>query len=1033
MRFWRDLGIRGKILLALLPILMPVMAIIWVGYASSRDSSVTSGERLTNVILQNGAGKLNAHLAAQAEIFRNWSSEDIYGISIEFDTTEELAAHFEEMLAVAPGFTQLLLTDTDGGVIRAYPPVPSGSREPAASDLTNRLPIHVTDIVSEVLAAAGNDHARTYLFSYPCKNTSDEVNGLLLAYLDWSAVQQQVEAVGAALRESGFPGAYAAILDTQSGTALGHADRTLVGTRLDMPEAVLAWRETVEHAGLTAPFDMPRGREYASFARVTPPAALRANDAAAAAASPYDLLVFVPENNLLAEARRILRANLIMAGIILVLLVATILFVGGRIAAPIRRTVEFAKAVAAGDLSRRMHMEARDEVGVLTAALDGMADNLLAKAEMAEAIAVGDLSREIELADGDEHAADKDVLGRAMTRMKEAIQRLADDTNALIEAAVAGRLDTRADADAHEGEFRRIVEGINKTVDTLVGNIEALPMPAMIIDRDYTIQYVNEAGSRLLEKSRESVLGGKCHEHFRTSHCGTAQCACAQAMSGDATFTEETDATPAGNRLEVSYTGVPMKNLEGKIIGAFECFTDQTEIKQAGRVARRQAEFQNAEVDKLIVNLEKVGRGDLTIETEVAEADDDTQAIRDDFLRINAAVDSTATAIRALVEDINGLSSAAQAGRLERRTEVERHQGEYREIVRGINETLDAILIPINEAAHVLEKLATRDLRARMTGDYRGDHARIKESLNKAVANLDDGLRQVAEVVDQVTSAGGQISTGSQAVAQGASEQASSLEEISSSMEEMAAMTKQNAASAREARGMAQGASGSADSGLDSMNRMSAAVERIKESADATAKIVKTIDDIAFQTNLLALNAAVEAARAGDLGKGFAVVAEEVRNLAIRSAEAAKNTANLIDESVQNAESGVSLNKEVLDKLKDIYDQASKVGEVMDEIAVSSEQQSTGIDQVNAALGQINTVTQHNAANSEESASAAQELSSQAENLRGLLQRFQITNVTYAKRGAAPAAADGKWDALPDAEAFIPFTEGEEEAVLSDF
>jgi methyl-accepting chemotaxis protein len=182
------------------------------------------------------------------------------------------------------------------------------------------------------------------------------------------------------------------------------------------------------------------------------------------------------------------------------------------------------------------------------------------------------------------------------------------------------------------------------------------------------------------------------------------------------------------------------------------------------------------------------------------------------------------------------------------------------------------------------------------------------------------------------------------------------------------------------------------------MQSLSAAVDRIKQSADATAKIVKTIDEIAFQTNLLALNAAVEAARAGDAGKGFAVVAEEVRNLAMRSAEAAKNTAELIEGSVKNAVEGVTINQEVLANLEEINKQVNQVSEVMAEIAAASDQQSQGVEQINSAIGQMNQVTQQTAANSEESAAAAEELSGQSEEMVSLVGSYQLGQAGGGKR-----------------------------------
>jgi len=377
-----------------------------------------------------------------------------------------------------------------------------------------------------------------------------------------------------------------------------------------------------------------------------------------------------------------------------------------------------------------------------------------------------------------------------------------------------------------------------------------------------------------------------------------------------------------------------------------------------------------------------IARGELSIEV---------MAVSDKDVLGNAMVTMKEN-INALAADADMLTQAALEGKLDTRADATDHQGDFKKIIEGVNETLDAVLGPVNEASTVLAKVAARDLTARMVGDYKGDHAKIKESLNTAVENLDQGISQVAISTEQVSSASTQIGTGSQAVAQGASEQASSLEEVGSNLQEMASMTRQNADNSKEAKSISDTARDSVGKGTESINKLSEAINKIKTSSDETSKIVKTIDEIAFQTNLLALNAAVEAARAGDVGKGFAVVAEEVRNLAMRSAEAAKDTAKLIEESVANSDSGVEINQEVMQNLTEINSQVDKVGEMMVEIAAASEQQNEGIDQVNTAVDQMNQVTQQNAANSEESASAAEELSSQAEEMRSLVASFQLTN-----------------------------------------
>jgi methyl-accepting chemotaxis protein len=277
---------------------------------------------------------------------------------------------------------------------------------------------------------------------------------------------------------------------------------------------------------------------------------------------------------------------------------------------------------------------------------------------------------------------------------------------------------------------------------------------------------------------------------------------------------------------------------------------------------------------------------------------------------------------------------------------------------------------------------------------------KITIPLRRIITKLTDGSQRIS-------SASGEISSSSQSLAEGATEQAAGLEETSSSLEEMSSMTKQNADNAQQANTLASQARKAADDGSQAMSRMNTAIHEIQKSSDETAKIIKVIDEIAFQTNLLALNAAVEAARAGEAGKGFAVVAEEVRNLAMRSAEAAKNTSNLIEQSVNNSRNGVQICSEVKKSLDEIVGSIGKTTDLVGEIAAASREQAQGVDQINTAVSQMDKVTQQNAANAEESASASEELSSQAESMNqivdqlvalvnGLSEKEAVTRTTAA-------------------------------------
>ena len=279
----------------------------------------------------------------------------------------------------------------------------------------------------------------------------------------------------------------------------------------------------------------------------------------------------------------------------------------------------------------------------------------------------------------------------------------------------------------------------------------------------------------------------------------------------------------------------------------------------------------------------------------------------------------------------------------------------------------------------------------------------ITRSITKPIQRIIAGLTEGSE---QVAAASGQVSAASQSLAEGATEQAAGLEETSSSLEEMSSMTKQNADNAQQANTLASETRRAADTGSQAMQRMNTAIQEIQKSSDETAKIIKVIDEIAFQTNLLALNAAVEAARAGEAGKGFAVVAEEVRNLAMRSAEAAKNTASMIEESVKNSKNGVDIAGEVGKVLDEIVGSIGKTTDLVSEIAAASAEQAQGIDQVNTAVAQMDKVTQQNAANAEESASASEELSSQAESMNDIV--AELVALVGGKAGGRSAQSTGR-------------------------
>ncbi|OGQ94672.1 MAG: hypothetical protein A2521_01550 [Deltaproteobacteria bacterium RIFOXYD12_FULL_57_12] len=306
---------------------------------------------------------------------------------------------------------------------------------------------------------------------------------------------------------------------------------------------------------------------------------------------------------------------------------------------------------------------------------------------------------------------------------------------------------------------------------------------------------------------------------------------------------------------------------------------------------------------------------------------------------------------------------------------------------------------------HLAMAIAGGDLTQEV--ELASDKDLLGKGLQIMVNNLRDIIGEVQTAGDQIASGAAQVSDASQSLSQGATESAASLEEITSSMNEMASQTKTNAENAAQANQLSDQTRKAAENGTGQMQSMVKAMSEINESGKSISKIIKVIDEIAFQTNLLALNAAVEAARAGKHGKGFAVVAEEVRNLAARSAQAARETAELIESSVQKTENGAGIATNTAAALTEIVRGVSKVSDLLQEIAASSNEQAQGIAEVTQGLGQIDQVTQQNTANAEETAAAAEELSGQSATLQQMLARFRLRATGTQGMAGAPLALEG--------------------------
>ncbi len=568
--------------------------------------------------------------------------------------------------------------------------------------------------------------------------------------------------------------------------------------------------------------------------------------------------------------------------------------------------------------------------------------------EVVKQYAEGDFS-----ADMDRLPGKKAQITQAIDDVKSNLQSIQREIAHLVEAAVQGRLATRADAGKFKYDFKAMVQGINDTLDAVIG---PLNVAANYVDR-------------ISKGDIPAKITDNYNGDFNTIKNNLNTC------------------IDAVNALVTDAAMLSRAAVEGKLATRADASKHRGDFQ---RVVKGVNDTLDAVIGPLNIAagyVDRISKGDIPPKI--------TDSYNGDFNTLKNNLNTCIAAVNALVDDAATLSRAAIEGRLETRAEVDRHQGDFRRVVAGVNETLDNVVEPINEVRRIMAAMSSGDLTQTISSAYRGDFDELKNAINQTVGKLVETISEVRTSADNLTSAAGQVSSTAQSLSQSSSEQAASVEETTSSMEQMSASILQNTENSKVTDGMASSAARQAMEGGDAVGKTVDAMKSIAEK-------IGIIDDIAYQTNLLALNAAIEAARAGEHGKGFAVVAAEVRKLAERSQVAAQEIGNVAKDSVKLAERAGSLLGEMVPSIK-------KTSDLVQEITAASQEQSAGVGQINGAMSQLNKATQQNASASEELAATAEQMGSQAAQLQDLMSFFNFSNSSRQRSGrVAPVPSAGR-------------------------